>query len=156
MIVSDDFKLTKVESNATSLAVSGNQSLTVEGLKIEAQYLLHSCGSLLILSDNQPFEERINVHLIDNNKLLDTLEISPPYQSIIIEDSQIIDDQTIGLTINNDQFLIHVRTTAIGLLEKLKLLTQGEKFGKNGLLTFQNPHSTPWNWRCAMWCMVVR
>ncbi len=142
MIVSNDFKLTKVEGNATSLAVSGNQSLTVEGVKIEAQYLLCNNKSLLILSDGQPFEERINVHLISNNKLLDTLEISPPYQSIIIEDSQIIDDQTISLTINSDQFLIHVRNTAISLLERLKLLGQGVKFGKNGLLTFQKRSET--------------
>ena len=91
----------------------------------------------MILTNNNPFEEELSVHLIDNNKLLDALEISPPYQSMIIESSQVIDDQTISLTINGEPFIIQVRTKAINLLEKFKLLIQGVKIGKEGLLTFQ-------------------
>lgn len=120
-----------------ALVGDDTNALTVEGRKIEAQYLLANNNALLVMTDDNPFEERLNIHLIGDDKLLDTLEISPPYQSMIIEDSQATDDRTISLTINDEQFIIQTRTVTINLLEKLKLLMQDVKVGKKSLLTFQ-------------------
>lgn len=120
-----------------ALVGDDTNTLTVEGRKIEAQYLLANNNALLVMTDDNPFEERLNIHLIGDDKLLDTLEISPPYQSMIIEDSQATDDRTISLTINDEQFIIQTRTVTINLLEKLKLLMQDVKVGKKSLLTFQ-------------------
>ena len=131
------FTLRNLESEGQPLATlawSGSLSVEVNGATLEGQFQTESGNYFLVLTDDCPFEETVRCYLLSKeNAVIDQLEFAVPYQSLIIQEIEIVGDQSLCLLCSgNTKLKIDISEIRGSVIKRLFSRIE---HSKNGLIT---------------------
>jgi hypothetical protein len=95
---------TQSDSNKIRLVDPDSQSVEVEGKTLEAQFVNSTGELLLVLTDDCPFEETLRLVLLSPDlALVDLLEFTSPYGSLIVQQVSPLLQNQLEIQGNNQQ-----------------------------------------------------
>lgn len=118
------FTLQKLESEGQPLAMfacSGSAGVEVKGATLEGQFQFESGNCFLVLTDDSPFEESIRCYLLSKeNAVVDQLEFAAPYQSLIIQEIEVVGEHGLRLHCSgNTKLKIDIREVRGSVVKRL-------------------------------------
>lgn len=140
LVATNRFTLVPNHSGSATATLNDAHSqlaLNVVGKSLEAQFCDSNAGySLLVLTDDCPFEETLRLLLISPaGQVADDLAYAPALESLIVQQVEIVDETAVEIRCAGAaNFHAAYRTNGISLVEKWQALWAGKVVGTNGQL----------------------
>ena len=121
----------------SQLVNQDSQSVAVRGKSLEAQFATPTGQSLLILTDDCPFEETVRVILLSAELVIvDELEFASAYESLIVQTVNARSKDMIDVQCDNQRRLqISLHEQPLGAFARLTAIFTKRWISKNNLIS---------------------
>ncbi|MEM9825987.1 MAG: hypothetical protein AAF958_05335 [Planctomycetota bacterium] len=125
------------DDSAMGHLTDGVARCPVPGRSLEAQWQRTDGTVLVVTGEDRPYEETLHWLWVDlgSSTVLDRIDFGPPYQSMMVTQATVVDEQTVAVQVTDqDRLQVSLTDAAASTVRKWSAMASKKQFGINGHL----------------------